>query len=304
MPRSVSVFNKTDFPRELISIPDAPEVLYGRGDPTLLTWEPKIAVIGSRHPTDYGIRVAQNISRDLARVGVCVVSGLARGIDGMAHEAALAVHGKTIAVLGTAIDELYPACNRSLGKEIIAKGLILSEHAAGTEWRTWYFSARNRIISGLSRALVIVEAAAQSGTLITADYALKQGREVFVVPGPVDSKNSQGTLALLRNGARPVRSAADILEDLDLVGERLPAFENKKPNEYNRIPPATERGGSAEQFGGKDGSILGSLGTDPVHIDHLIDATGLPHGEMSQALLDLEIAGDIKKLPGQYYVRS
>jgi DNA processing protein len=275
------------YPDSLRELRDAPNVLYLRGDSTLLSWEPKIAVIGSRDPTDYGVRVAQAIAHELARAGVCVVSGMARGIDGISHQAALDANGKTIAVLGTAIDELAPKSNLSLGLDIVGRGLVISEYAPKTHLRNWNFTARNRLISGLSRAVVIVEAAEQSGTLGTAKWALDQGREVFAVPGPVDSEKSIGTLQLLRDGARCVRSGADILADLGL--ETLPQLS---------IDPVTAYNHDENQD-----PILKYLGSGPIHMDILLEKSGLNPSELSQVLLKLEIAGSVRKLPGQRYVR-
>ncbi len=278
------------FPSALEKISDPPHRLYGRGDRDLLDWEPKVAVIGSRSPTEYGRKMVLEIAGELAQAGVCVVSGLALGTDGLAHQAALEAGGKTIAVLGTAIDELRPATNRALAEKILANGLILSEYAPGTPGKKGYFSLRNRIISGLARAVLIVEAAIPSGTLVTANYAIEQDRALFVVPGRVDSPKSAGTLKLLREGGRLVRSATDILEDLDLKSAAERGFENRKPNQYNGVP--------------EEGSILGYLGAEPVSMEELIAVSGLPVAELSQALMEFEIEGRVRKLPGPSFVRG
>lgn len=276
------------FPTCLRDIPSAPSGLYLRGDPQLLAWEPKVAVIGSRHPSEYGRRVVRQLTAELAQAGVCVVSGLALGIDGLAHQAALEVGGKTIAVLGTPIDQLSPASNRALGEAVIAQGLVVSEYGPKVGTQSWQFAARNRLISGLARAVVIVEAGLKSGTLITTQYALQQGREVFALPGPVDAATSAGTLQLIRDGARCVRSAADVLADLGLTPQIRPVTDTVTPQNYRK----------------KRHPLLDCLAADPVHMDNLLEKSGLTPAALSQTLLELELAGQVRKLPGHYYVKG
>jgi DNA processing protein len=279
--------NHDQYPRALREIAESPQWLYLRGDTDLLAYEPKVAIIGSRQHSEYGARVAAELGAGLARAGVCVVSGLALGIDALAHKAALRVGGKTLAVLGTAIDDLYPARNRALAQQIIDQGLVLSEQAPGTELRNWHFSARNRIISGLSQAVVVVEAAEKSGTLITARCALDQGREVFAIPGPVTSELSKGTLQLIREGARCVRSSGDVLEDLGLLSLQV-----AKPVLSNRLTKESSD------------KLLRHFGADALHIDILLEKTGLKASELSNLLLERELSGQVRQLPGQYYVRN
>lgn len=286
---SLSILNK-DFPVRLREISDAPHTLYARGDLALLGYEPKIAIIGSRRPTPYGEGVAWQLATQLAACGVCIVSGLALGIDGIAHRAALSALGKTIAVLGTAIDQSYPRSHRGLSEQIAEQGLIISEHGPGAKTHQGHFATRNRLISGLARAVIIVEAAEQSGTLVTARYALAQDREIFAVPGPVDAPNSVGTLALIRNGARPIRSADDVLEDLNLTDLKAARFENKKLNEYN-----DRSGGSA---------LMPYLSERPLHVDELAELTGKSIATLQHELVTLELAGQVRKLPGQRYLKG
>ncbi len=275
-------------PDSFTSIDKFPERLYTRGRLELLRREPKLALIGSRKPTPYGVRMARQIATDLASAGIIIVSGLAMGIDGIVHRAAVEAGGDTIAVLGTAIDQLYPKCNRDIAEHLVAEHLVLSELAPGTPGRPWYFTERNRLISGLSRAVVIIEATAKSGTLSTARWALDQGRELFVLPGPADSEQSAGTLQLLRDGARCVRSAADILEDLNLIqaGRQLD-IDVSHCNEKETNDP-----------------VLGQLGSEPVHFENLLEKLALSAAELSPLLLELELIGRIRQLPGQRYVRS
>ena len=277
-----------EFPPQLKEISSPPAQLFCRGDKDLLRWEPKIAVIGTRNPTPYGISLAREIAGDLAKAQVCVVSGLALGIDAVAHEAALEAGGKTIAVLGSDIGNITPARNRGLGARIIEHGLVVSEYGNGLKTQSWHFAARNRLISGLARAVVIIEAAERSGTLITAQWALDQGREVFALPGPVNARQSAGTLQLIREGARLIRSGEDILGDLGLrsVGQ-LPFSE---VNAYNHS--------------GKQDPLLKYFVKGPVHMDELLEKSGMEPAALSQSLLGLELEGQIQQLPGQRFVRS
>ncbi len=277
-----------EFPQQLKEIPSPPAELFCRGDENLLQWEPKIAVIGTRNPTAYGIELGRAIAGDLAKAQVCVISGLALGIDAVAHEAALDAGGKTIAVLGSDIDHITPARNRALGTRIIEQGLVVSEYGSGLKTQSWHFAARNRLISGLARAVVIIEAAERSGTLITAKCALDQGREVFALPGPANVRQSAGTLQLLRDGARLIRSGEDILQDLGLRSAGQLPFSDV--NAYNHS--------------GKQDPLLKYFLKGPVHMDELLEKSGMEPAALSQSLLGLELEGQIQQLPGQRFVRS
>ncbi|MGE5690132.1 MAG: DNA-processing protein DprA [Pseudomonadota bacterium] len=205
------------FPPLLRAIHDPPAGVFvrGEGDPALLA-EPAVAVVGARACSGYGAEVARRLGRELAAAGVVVVSGLARGVDARAHEGALDADGLTVAVLGCGIDRDYPAAHRELAARIARRGLVVSEYAPGVEPAPWRFPARNRIVAGLAVATVVVEARERSGALITADFAMEEGREVFAVPGEITSALSAGTNALLRAGATPLCAIADVLEPLGL----------------------------------------------------------------------------------------
>ena len=278
-----------ELPPCLKEIADSPQRLFYRGHQEVLLHEPKVAVIGTRQPTSYGQKLAEQVGRALAEAGVRVVSGLARGIDGLVQRAVVAAGGETIAVLGSAIDNIRPISNRSLAEDIVRRGIIVSEYEPGLEFRHWHYPARNRIISGLSRAVVIIEAGEGSGTLITARYALDQGREVLAFPGPVDSALSAGTHALIREGARLVRNSRDILEDLGLGGALELPFEKSPVSPYND-----------EEI---NDPVLGCLSGTPLSLETLVEKSGLELAELSRLLLQEEIAGRIRQLPGPCYVR-
>jgi DNA processing protein len=282
------------YPATLETIALPPDLLYVRG-----TLEPRdadaVAIVGSRHCTSYGVRVAERMASDLARAGFTVVSGLARGIDGAAHRGALAARGRTLAVLAGGLSKIYPPEHAQLADEVAAAGALLTESSMLMEPMAGMFPARNRIISGLVRAVVLVEAAEKSGALITATHAAEQGREVFAVPGPVDSPTSAGTLMLLRKGAKLARNADDILEDL------------------RGIAPLTERGGKAvaaptapEPPPGLDPlqrRIWDALIAEPRHIDELSRDLTTPIAELSRALMMLEMRRGVRRLPGNRFER-
>ena len=253
---------RSQLPPLLRAIHDPPRRLHlrGKGGSDLLAG-PAVAVVGARACSPYGAQVARMLGRELAAAGVVVVSGLARGVDGEAHRGALQTDGHTVAVLGCGIDRDYPAAHASLAREISERSLIVSEYEAGVEPAPWRFPARNRIIAGLCAATVVVEARERSGALITADFALEEGREVFAVPGEITSSLSAGTNALLRLGATPFTSAADVLEALGL--EREPRARTTNP--FLELLPASA--------------------------DELVRATGLASGEVAAALAELELAG-------------
>ncbi len=249
------------FPPLLRSIHDPPPGLFLRGaaEPALLA-QPAVAIVGARACSGYGTSVARMLGRELAAAGLAVVSGLARGVDAEAHRGALDGGGTTIAVLGCGIDRDYPAAHAQLAKRIAEAGLVVSEYAPGVEPRAWRFPARNRIISGLCAATVVVEARERSGALITADFALEEGREVFAVPGEIGAALSVGTNGLLKLGAAPLTSAADVLSSFGLEGPG-------------------PRGGDA---------LLDLL---PATADELVQRTGMSAAEVARALVELELAG-------------
>jgi DNA processing protein len=257
------VLRRDEFPPLLRAIHDPPKHLHLRGGATPdLLQRPSVAIVGARACSPYGAQVARMLGRELAAAGIVVISGLARGIDGEAHRGALESGGHTVAVLGCGIDRDYPATHASLACKIAERSLIVSEYETGVEPAPWRFPARNRIIAGLCAATVVVEARERSGALITADFALEEGREVFAVPGEITSALSAGTNALLRLGATPLTTADDVLETFGL--EPAPA----KP--------------------GPSHELLEHL---PASVDELARATQLEAGGLAAALAELELAG-------------
>jgi DNA processing protein len=267
------------YPPLLEAIPDPPAVLWLRGEasPELLA-RPSVAIVGARACSSYGRSVARTLGRELAAAGLVVVSGMARGIDSESHRGALDAGGVTVAVLGCGIDRDYPAAHRDLARRIEEKGLIVSEYEAGVEPSPWRFPARNRIIAGLCTATVVVEARERSGALITADFALDDGREVMAVPGEITSAVSIGSNALLRLGATPVTAAADVLE----------AYGIERVVEPSEVP------------GGLAGTLLERLAEGPASIDELARSSGTAPGEVAAALIELELAGRISEGDGVY----
>jgi DNA processing protein len=283
------------YPAVLANIADPPHLLYIRG--TLEARDANaVAVVGSRQCTAYGRRVAERLAGDLARAGYTVISGLARGIDSCAHRGALQAGGRTLAVLAGGLSRIYPPEHKDLASEVAAAGALLSEAAMEMEPMAGMFPARNRIISGLARGVVIVEANEKSGALITAHHAAEQGREVFAVPGPVDSPASEGTLALLRQGAKLVRHADDILEDLNGIAPLTPPAEGRPagPAPVREMPPGLNE---VEQ------RIWDFLAGQPRHIDEMARELGLPVPQLSGTLMMLEMKKVVRRLPGNQFER-
>ena len=267
------------FPPLLRAIHDPPPGLFLRGaaDAALLSL-PAVAVVGARACSAYGRQIARSVARELAAAGLVVVSGLARGIDAEAHRGALEAGGSTVAVLGCGIDRDYPAANRELARQIAATGLIVSEYAPGVEPAPWRFPARNRIVAGLCPAAVVVEARERSGALITADFALEEGREVFAVPGEITSALSVGSNALLRLGATPLTRAEDVLESFGLT-----APEPVQPD-----------------IGAAAAAVLERIREGAAGADELARATGLGASELAAVLTELELAGALAEEEGIY----
>jgi DNA processing protein len=276
------------FPALLRSIPDPPPLLYARGD---LDWlaRPAVAIIGSRGHSRYGEEIAAALARVAADAGAVVVSGMARGLDAIAHRAALDAGGGTVGVLGTGADIVYPAQNRALYDRVVAGGLLVTESAPGELPMRGSFPRRNRIISGLAQWLVVVEAAEASGTLITVGTALEQGRDVLAVPGPITSPTSRGTNRLLRDGATPILAP----EDLAAVLGAVPGHGSAAPGP---VPaPCT--------LSADEARVLGTLALEPMPIDAVTLAAGLPTGVTLGVLLGLELGGLVEQLPGAQYRR-
>jgi DNA processing protein len=268
-----------EYPALLGAIHDPPPAIFLRGDGgAALLSRPAVAVVGARSCSAYGRSVARTLGRELAATGLVVVSGMARGIDGEAHRGALEAGGVTVAVLGCGVDRDYPAAHAELARRIRERGLVVSEYEPGVEPAPWRFPARNRIIAGMSEAVVVVEARERSGALITADFALEEGRDVCAVPGEITSALSAGTNALLRLGAMPVTSAGDILELFGLA-----------PAE----PEAAALGPAAQTLLERlrDGALTG---------DELMRASGIDPGQASAALMELELARRVALEDGVY----
>jgi DNA processing protein len=280
-----------DYPALLGAIDDPPEWLYIRGDAAVLHL-PCLAIVGSRNPTRGGEQNAYEFARFLGRHGFCIVSGLAAGIDAAAHRGALAAGAATVAFLGHGIDTVYPARHRELADEIASRGALVSEFPLGTPPMKPLFPQRNRLISGLSLGTVVVEAARQSGSLITARLAAEQGREVFALPGSIHNPMARGCHRLIRDGAKLVESAEDIVNELGALAGGVLQFSEQAPEPAGG-PLAGEDAGYS--------SLHAVLGHDPVSINELASRSGLTIDELSSMLLILELSGKVEKLSGGRY---
>lgn len=278
------------YPVMLKHIHDPPPVLYQMG-PIDFQKLVSVAVVGSRRPTPYGLTVAEDIGRGLAGRGFNVVSGLARGIDTAAHRGALDCDGTTTAVYGSGLDIIYPRENRSLVERILKRGACLSEFPISTQPERLTFPRRNRIISGLSLATVVVEAGEKSGALITAEFALEQGREVFAVPGPISSRNSAGCHRLIKEGAHLFDSIDD------LVAELAPFIESNPP--MKTVDSGSEQACLSEE----ESAVLSFFKGEPLFLDELINYSGLPPQKAASLILSLELKGRVRQFPGKRYVR-
>ena len=297
------------YPEALRQIYDPPVVLFTRGDATLLNTL-SLAVVGTRRPTPYGVAVAERFSGDLARAGLTIVSGMASGIDTSAHRGTLAASGKTIAVLGCGVDVVYPSENRKLASDIAAQGLIISEFPMASVAFPQNFPIRNRIVSGLSIGLLVVEGAQYSGSAITAKLALDQGRELFAVPGNVTSKLSWGPNLLIKQGAKLVQDWNDVIVDLPPAAQRrLIQLGRERLQDQGFEPePATSAAQQASLLIGPEGptarKLLARLKPDvPVQLDTLVDETETSASEITAALFELNMMGLVKQLPGKNFVR-
>ncbi len=278
------------YPLRLRDIYDPPALLYLKGE---LKKEDELAVsiVGSRKTTPYGRWITEKISQDLVRHGVTIVSGMARGVDSVAHWGAISGGGRTLAVLGCGVDVVYPPENRNLFAKIIEQGAVLSEFPMGSPPEGGHFPKRNRIISGLSIGVVVVQASSDSGSLITANYALEQGREVFAIPGNVGADGSRGTNRLIKDGAKLVESSEDILEEI------LPQW--RRENE--RIEEVKPRG---PELSKEERVLYEMLGETPLHIDVMIRESQFEPGKVSSLLLNLELKGVISQWPGKCFSKK
>jgi DNA processing protein len=289
-----------DYPSMLAELTDRPPLLYLRGSVEARDAN-AVALVGSRHCTPYGRRVTEQLAAGLVRAGVTVVSGLARGIDGAAHRGALQSGGRTLAVLAGGLSRIYPPEHADLARAVEASGGLLSEATMAQEPLAAMFPARNRIISGLSRGVVIIEAAERSGALITAHHAIEQGRPVFAVPGPIDSLASAGTHALIREGAILVRGVDDILEELD--GIRAPV--RPAAPTAAETPAAPPRpSGPPPGLDETQRRIWELLAEQPRHLDEITQKLGIPVGALSSTLLQLEMKKVVRRLPGNRFERG
>lgn len=270
------------YPRSLLNISDPPPLFYVKGRLDLLN-SPSLAVIGSRHATPQGLRNSETFSSSLGDAGLCVVSGLAHGIDAAAHRGGLASSCSTIAVVGTGLDKVYPAANRDLAHQIAERGTIISEFPLGTPPIAGNFPRRNRLISGLSLGCLVVEASIQSGSLITARLAIEQGREVFAIPGSIHSPQSKGCHTLIKQGAKLVETSQDILDELQcaIKSSSVPSPISDDTTPY----------------------IFSFIGDEPIDMEALCIRSGLTVSELSSMLLTLELSGQISCLPGGLYQR-
>lgn len=280
----------SDYPQALLNIPDPPLLLYVKGRLDLLN-RPALAVVGSRSATPQGISNAEAFAKSLSDAGLCIISGLAHGIDAAAHRGALRGQGNnpgsSIAIVGTGLDKVYPAANRDLAHALAQQGALVSEFPLGTPPLAANFPRRNRLISGMSLGCLVVEASLQSGSLITARLALEQGRDVFAIPGSIHAPQSKGCHSLLKQGAKLVETAQDILEELGGLA----------------VTPAPAVNSAGPDSNGPDAALLEHLGFDPVDADTLSVRCGLTVSQLSAMLLTLELNGRICVLPGGLYQR-
>lgn len=283
-PRHVVPLGDPRYPPLLLETADPPLLLYAMGRIELLG-AAALAVVGSRNPSAQGLENARAFAAALSDAGLAVVSGLALGIDGAAHEGALQGPGSTIAVVGTGLDRVYPKRHLALARAVAAGGLVLSEYSLGTPPVAANFPRRNRLIAGLAHGTLVVEAALQSGSLITARLAIEAGREVFAIPGSIHAPQSRGCHLLIKQGAKLVETAADILVELRLDAASVPRNSDDTPSEKGTDP------------------VLAALGHDPVTLDALAARTGWSPAQLSAHLLELELAGSVARLPGHLFQR-
>lgn len=281
---SVLTWEDENYPRRLLEIEQPPPVLYVRGE-FFPEDEWSVAIVGTRRVTAYGRQIAEDVAITLARNGVTVISGLARGVDAIAHQAAINAGGRTIAVMGNGVDRIYPPENRRLAEQIITRGALISDYPPGTPPDASNFPPRNRIISGLSLAVVIVEAGNTSGALITASFAADQGRDVFAVPGNINAPQSVGTNRLIFNGARPLLDPREILEALELTMIA-------QHREARVILPTDAL----------EAQLYATIGNEPLHVDEIRAQTGLPIEKVTSTLALMELKGMVRQVGGMHYV--
>jgi DNA processing protein len=284
---SVITVHDSNYPAQLKEIADPPPLLFVRGNPELLSL-PQIAIVGSRNPSTSGLEIAFNFAKTLSHNGFVITSGLALGIDAASHRGALKANGYTIAVAGTGLDRVYPAKHKDLATDIVNTGAIISEFPPGTTAKANHFPRRNRIISGLSLGLLVVEAAKQSGSLITARMALEQNREVFAIPGSIYNPLARGCNALIREGAKLVETSQDILDEI---------------SQYNQQDENTSQPTMQSTLDLEQQTLLNLVMFSPTSIDALVENTNQSVEVISSMLLILELQGYVEATPGGYYTR-
>jgi len=282
----ITIYDKI-YPQQLKEIPDPPPILFIRGNPDILS-SPQIAMVGSRNPSSLGKETAFNFAKILSQSGFVITSGLALGIDAASHQGALNANGTTIAVAGTGLDRVYPALHKDLATEIMNVGALVSELPLGTTAKANHFPRRNRIISGLCQGLLVVEAAKQSGSLITARMALEQNREVFAIPGSIHNPLARGCNALIREGAKLVETTQDILEEF---------------NHYNQVDKNKTLMNAQSLLDLEQQTLLNLVMFSPTSIDNLVETSGQPVEIISSMLLILELQGYLEATPGGCYTR-
>lgn len=285
--QNIKIIIKDDpsYPRYLKEIQQPPPVLYVRGE-LVIEDDWAVAIVGTRRVTHYGRQIAEKFARSLAEHHITVVSGLARGVDGIAHQAAFDAGGRSIGVLGSGVDKIYPPEHKLLAQKMVTNGAVISDYAPGTPPESSNFPPRNRIISGLSRAVIVIEAGVKSGALITADFAANQGRDVYAVPGNINSIQSKGTNTLIQNGAKPLADIRDLLTDLqvELIQEH---------QEFRKLTPS----GNAETV------LYSVLNDQPVHIDEIIHKSALSVSEVTAQLTVMELKGMVRHVGGMKYIK-
>lgn len=286
----IVTFKDEDYPENLLSIYDPPPFLFVWGEISKADRN-AVAIVGCRLASAYGKRITERIARELSKRGITVVSGLARGIDSIGHLSTLKEGGRTLAVFGSGLDIVYPPENKKLAERIRSSGVLISEFFLGTKPEAPNFPRRNRLISGLSLGVVIVEAGARSGALLTAHYALEQNREVFAIPGNLDTKNSEGTNKLIKQGAKLVTSIEDIMEELKLTGEGMLTSPGKTEKVISHLSEMEK-------------NIFGLISDEPYHIDKVATQASVSVPQALSTLLSLELKGLVKQLSGKMFIRA
>ncbi len=302
--RHLLTFNDPDYPALLRQIADPPAALWIAGDPSAL-WLPQLAVVGSRNASAGGLALAKDFSATLARSGLAITSGLALGIDGVAHQACLDAGGLTLAAVGHGPDQIYPRSHRALAERIIVDGAVISEFPPGTAPRPGHFPRRNRIIAGLALGTLVVEAGLASGSLITARLASEAGREIFAIPGSIHNPLAKGCHRLIRDGAKLVESAQEIYAELTPLARQWADSLRAHLMESSCAPNSQSKAGTNDAMPDPEyATLIAALGFDPVSMDGLVERTGLTVNQLSSMLLKLELDGEVVATPGGRYCRA